>query len=178
MIEISGKQYLTVKEFSEQAKISRQAVYSQLSTRLDKFTIQVDNKTMIEKTALDVFYSSQLEQVSSQVEQVSKQDIDPQKQEKNLSDATNQLIDMLKEEIKKKDLLIERLQDSLDKAYIQIADNTKIISDMAQKAQYITAADKTDKIMQTAAEHDDLTNPEEPEKKKKGIREFLRGLFN
>lgn len=139
MIEISGKQYLTVREFAELAKISKQAVYNQLSTRLEPYSIQVENRTVIEKTALDIFYSSHVEQVSSQVEQgLSQPNSASDLQDK--TDISKELIEMLKEEIKKKDQQIEHLQQRLDHAQ-------DLIADMAQKAQYITAADKTEKIM-------------------------------
>ena len=186
MIERAGKQYLTVKEFSELAGISKQAVYSQLSTRLEQFSIQVDNRTMIEKSAFDVFYSSQLEQVSSQVKssQVNPNSTQNEglQQGQAKDDISKELIEMLKEEIKKKDQQIEKLQNSLDKAYTQIAD-------MAQKAQYITAADKTEKIMQQQSKEEIMESaPDEnhitknydsaENNQERGIIRFLKRLFS
>ena len=135
-----NKELLSIKEFSELAGISKQAVYSQLDSRLKPFLVQVDGKKMLKKEALEKFYSTKFQpsfnQVSSQVEQPNST-TDAEQGQTNLS---IELIEMLKEEIKKKDQQIEKLQQRLDHAQ-------DLIADMAQKAQYITAADKTEKIM-------------------------------
>lgn len=138
------KELLTIKEFAELAGVSKQAIYSQLDKRLKPFLVQVDNKKMLKSQALEQFYSINLQstfnQPSSQVE--SSESVPSADERSNEKDKETilKMLEMLQEEIKKKDKQIERLQDSLDKAYITIGD-------LASKAQYITAADKTAQIM-------------------------------
>ena len=132
-----NKELLSIKEFSELAGISKQAVYSQLDSRLKPFLVQVDGKKMLKNEALEKFYSTKSQSSFNQVEQANSTVSD----EQNQANLSAELIEMLKEEIKKKDQQIEKLQQRLDHAQ-------DLIADMAQKAQYITAADKTEKIMQ------------------------------
>ena len=82
------------------------------------------------------------------------------------ADATQRMLDMLQQEIEKKDKMITDLQEKLDKAYDKIAD-------MADKAQYITAADKTAQLMDKQQKKEDTEivsaaapDPEAPEEKK------------
>lgn len=148
MIEESGKRYLTVREFATRAGVSNQAIYKQVVNQLSTYVIVVDNQKFIDETALSEVYKIEVDnQVDNFDNQVDNQ-IDNEKtslngtdQEQGQNDISRELIEMLKEEIKKKDQQIEKLQASIEKAYMQI-------SEMAQKAQYITAADKTEKIMQ------------------------------
>lgn len=66
-------------------------------------------------------------------------------------DTVNRMLDMLQQEIEKKDKTIQDLQDKLDKAYTQI-------TDLATKAQYITAADKTAQIMDKQQQKETIIN--------------------
>ena len=148
MIEDSGKRYLTVREFATRAGVSNQAIYKQVVNQLSTYVIVVDNQKFIDETALHEVYKIEVDnQVDSFDNQVDNQTDDEitshnsTDQEQGQNDISKELIEMLKEEIKKKDQQIEKLQASIEKAYMQI-------SEMAQKAQYITAADKTEKIMQ------------------------------
>ena len=82
------------------------------------------------------------------------------------ADATQRMLDMLQQEIEKKDKMITDLQEKLDKAYDKIAD-------MADKAQYITAADKTAQLMDKQQKKEDTEivsaaapDPEAPKEKK------------
>lgn len=89
----------------------------------------------------------------------------------------NRMLDMLQQEIEKKDKTIQDLQDKLDKAYTQI-------TDLATKAQYITAADKTAQIMDKQQQKESIVNAaaadkeileqEQPQIKKS----FWKRLFN
>jgi len=67
-------------------------------------------------------------------------------------DTTNRMLDMLQKEIEKKDQEIKDLREKLDKAYDRIAD-------MADKAQYITAADKTALIMDKKQQQEEVEKP-------------------
>jgi predicted nucleic acid-binding Zn-ribbon protein len=66
-------------------------------------------------------------------------------------DTMNRMLDMLQQEIEKKDITIKELQDKLEKAYIEIAD-------LAKQAHYIAAADKTAKIIDKQQE-DKVSKP-------------------
>ena len=171
MIEKSGKIFLTVREFAQKAGVSNQAIYKQTKNQLSIYVSIIDNQKFIDSKALiDVFGIDVDNLVDNQV---VNQKINAEKtaaaadQQQNQSDVSKELLEMLKEEIKKKDQQIEKLQESLDKAYTQI-------SEMAQKAQYITAADKTEKIMMQQANdkgvdpaadsNNDIDVKEEPKK--------------
>lgn len=171
MIEKSGKIFLTVREFAQKAGVSNQAIYKQTKNQLSTYVSIIDNQKFIDSKALiDVFGIDVDNLVDNQVD---NQKINVENaaaaadQQQNQSDVSKELLEMLKEEIKKKDQQIEKLQESLDKAYTQI-------SEMAQKAQYITAADKTEKIMMQQANdkvvdsaadsNNDIDVKEEPKK--------------
>ena len=66
----------------------------------------------------------------------------------NDNEAIKTMLSMLQKEIEKKDQMINDLQNRLDNAYIKIAD-------MADKAQYIAAADKTVLLMDKKQQMDD-----------------------
>lgn len=50
------KEYLTVKEFAEQAKVSTQSVYKRMATSLQPYVVEVDNQKMLQKQALVNLY--------------------------------------------------------------------------------------------------------------------------
>ena len=169
MIEESGKRYLTVREFATRAGVSNQAIYKQVVNQLSTYVIVVDNQKFIDETALSEVYKIEVDnqvgnfdnQVDNQIDN-GKTSLNGTDQEQEQNDISRELIEMLKEEIKKKDQQIEKLQASIEKAYSQIAD-------MAQKAQYITAADKTEKIMQQQPDQKEIiesstTNSQNTEK--------------
>lgn len=173
---------LTIKEFAEAAGVSKQAIYFQLDSRLKPFLVQVENKKMLKKEALEKFYSIKFQSRFNQVDQGYKETAAAAAMQQTDASTAAKMLEMLQVEIEKKDQQIERLQDSLDKAYAEIAD-------LAKKAQYITAADKTVQIMdkqqqqeETAAEEvkaaekenkekienrEKLLQPQEQEKKKR-----------
>ena len=149
MIEKDGKEYLTVAEFAESAGISKQAVYFQLDSRLEPYLIQVENKKMIEKSALERFYSSQVDSSCSSQNSSFSQVDSSQIQVKNpaeKTDLTKEMFDLLKQDLEKKDKQIEKLQNS-------VLELSRQISELAKGSIYITAADKTEKIMQNTSEN-------------------------
>jgi predicted DNA-binding protein YlxM (UPF0122 family) len=91
------KEYLTVNEFAEAAGLSRQAVYKKLNNQLTLFVKVVNNKKMIEKSALELFKE--------------KRNCQPVEQQLN-----NKLIEMLRTELDRKNEQIENLQQALDQA--------------------------------------------------------------
>lgn len=181
MIERSGKHYLTVREFAQKAGISNQAVYKQIKNQLSTYVSIVDNRKMIDAVALFEVYGIEVDnRIDNRVDnhefnnQAAAAAEDP---EKGQADVSKELLEMLKEEIQKKDQQIEKLQEKLDKAYMQI-------SEMAQKAQYITAADKTERIMmqqpkgeilEPAAAESSIDNGDQEEQQPK--KSFWQRLF-
>lgn len=87
------KEYLSIKEFAVAVGISQQAVYKQLNNKLKPYLKVVDNKKMLEKSALSLFVK---EEKSNGVEQ--------------------QLINMLQTELNEKNKQIAELQKLLDQA--------------------------------------------------------------
>lgn len=95
------------------------------------------------------------------------------------SSTIDKALDILEKQLEDKDKTIKDLQDKLAAAYDKIADQSNTIADLAQKAQYITAADKTALIMdkqQKAAEEAEIVEDtvEAKEENKKG---FFSRLF-
>ena len=88
----------------------------------------------------------------------SKENLENSKAEtensKEKQDITEKMLEMLQKEIDKKDQEIKDLRDKLDKAYGTIAD-------MANKAQYITAADKTAQIIDKSQVQDEISQDQE-----------------
>lgn len=50
------KEYLTIKEFAEQAKVSTQSVYKRMATSLQPYVVEVDNQKKLNKQALTDLY--------------------------------------------------------------------------------------------------------------------------
>ena len=85
------KEYLSIKEFAELAGVSQQAIYKQLNNKLKKYLKVVDNKKMLNKSALELF-----------------------KKQENSSTVEQQLINMLQTELNQKNEQIATLQKLLD----------------------------------------------------------------
>lgn len=104
--------YLSIKEFSAAVGISQQAVYKQLNNKLKPYLKIVDNKKMLDKSALELFNK---QQENNQVEQ--------------------QLINILQTELNKKNEQIEKLQQALDQAQkLHIIDKQRIL-ELEQKTE-------------------------------------------
>lgn len=87
------KEYLSIKEFAAAVGVSQQAIYKQLNNKLKPYLKVVENKKMLEKSALELFVK---EEKTNQVEQ--------------------QLINMLQTELNEKNKQIAELQKLLDQA--------------------------------------------------------------
>ena len=88
-----NKDFLTIKEFAEAVGVSQQAVYKQLNNKLKPYLKVVDNKKMLNKSALELF-----------------------KPKEDTTNVEQRLINMLQDELNKKNEQIERLQQLLDHA--------------------------------------------------------------
>ncbi|MBR5583732.1 MAG: hypothetical protein IKW21_04320 [Lachnospiraceae bacterium] len=112
-------EYLSVKEFADAVGISQQAVYKQLNNRLKPYLKVVNNKKMLDLSALELF----------------KKEDKEDNQDQNNNQLLNQLLNQLQKELdekgqqlKEKDKQIERLQQALDQAQkLNAMDKQKIL---------------------------------------------------
>lgn len=143
---------LSVKEFAAAASVSIQTIYKQLyqGGRLEPFAVTVKGKKRIKKEALEEFYDIQLDSDGLADSKPNSLNSKPESKPNSLNskpeskpDSTNMemAIKLLQNQLEIKDKQIEELTKNLHEAYKEIAD-------MAKQAHYITAADKTEKIMQ------------------------------
>ena len=65
-------------------------------------------------------------------------------------------LEILEKQLDEKDSTIKDLQEKLAAAYSQISEQSKTIADLATKAQYITAADKTAQIMDKQQKQEEI----------------------
>lgn len=137
------QEYLSIKDFAAAVGITKQAVYKQLNNKLKPYLKEVDNKKMIEKSALLLFER--------------KSDLNQDEQQLN-NQLNEKLIDMLQKELEEKG---QQLHEK-DK---QIAELQKLL-DQSQK---LNAMDKQ-KILELedkmAAVDQELQEQEEQNKKK------------
>lgn len=95
-----GKKFLSVSEFSKEVGISRQAVYKQVDSGLQKYIKHIDNKIMIDSVAVED-YKGKKTTVNRDNQPVNKDDT---------------LVDFLKKEIEEKNKQIEYLQNLLEQS--------------------------------------------------------------
>lgn len=100
------KDYMTIAEFADAAGVSRQAIYKRLSTDLQPF-VKVDNgKKYLNSKALQLFNSTAVESSDNSV--------------------TDQLISILRDELKEKDHQIELLSEQITKAHTLVDQEQKL----------------------------------------------------
>lgn len=161
---MDDKELLTIKEFSKAVGKTPQAIYQQLNGRLKPFVQIVDNKKMLEKTALwDVFGMNR----ENLVQELSKDDHSIQA---NLEEV---LYEILKEELEAKNEQIAILQAELAeerKHSREQADKIAVFADQAQKLQLAQMKPLITEDEEDLAETDIM-----PEKK--GISSFFKRLF-
>lgn len=92
---MKNNEYLSVKQFSERAGVSSQAVYKQLNNKLKKFKKVENGKTYVNIRGLSYFVSTNSTNVVQPVEQLST----------NVEQPVEQMIELLKEQLKAKDEL-------------------------------------------------------------------------
>lgn len=88
------KEYLSISEFAEAAGVSPQAIYKRLSTDLKEYATELNSRKVLKAEALQLF------------------NIKEEKQPVN--NELQQVVDLLKEQLKAKDEQIQRLQSSLE----------------------------------------------------------------
>ena len=87
---MKSNEYLSVKQFSERAGVSSQAVYKQLNNKLKKFKKVENGKTYVNIRGLSCFVSTNSTNVVQPVEQLSTNVVQP----------VEQMIELLKEQLK------------------------------------------------------------------------------
>ena len=76
-------------------------------------------------------------------------------------------LNILEKQLNEKDNTIKDLQEKLAAAYNQIGEQSKTIADLAAKAQYITAADKTAQLLDKQENNQEETKQDTKEVKEK-----------
>lgn len=150
---MENQDLLSVKDFAKAAGVSRQAVYNQLDLKLKPFVVQVDKRKMIDKKGLLEF--SNRKNLSS-CQSSSQSSFSQVEQEKVDNKTLQKALEILQQEIENKNEQIKDLQQQLAAAYTQIGE-------LAKAASYITAADKTEKII----DHQQKDLGEKPEIRKR-----------
>lgn len=150
---------LSIKEFAAAAGVSKQAIYSQLESRLKPYVVKVDNVKKIKESALEKFYSSQLESsIQSSFNQVEQP-----KEDTAAAAAFDKVLDTLSKQLETKDKQIEELNRRLAEMS-NIVQQQQVLLDQQQK---LTLVEKKDDIKEIAAAAD------QPQKKG-----FFSKLFN
>lgn len=114
--KMKNNEYLSVKQFSERAGVSSQAVYKQLNNKLKKFKKVENGKTYVNIRGLSCFVATNSTNVVQPVEQ-----------------PVEQMIEVLKEQLKAKDEQIRALNEQLKakdetlKNAMRITENTQIL---------------------------------------------------
>ena len=124
---MAKKEYITISEFAERAAVSRQTVYNNLDKTLSKFTVEIDNKKLIEIKGLEVFG----------VKKDVKLDTEVDKQiDNNFTSENNsfkEVIKALTEQLQEKDKQIERLQEELRRAIVSADEKDKYIQEQGRR---------------------------------------------
>ena len=101
------EEYLSIKDFALAAGVSTQSIYKRLSTSLQPYVVEVDNKKMLKKQALKDVYGVENKDELPTVEQESYQHV--------TNRFATEEIKRLLNEIEKKDRRIEMLEADLEK---------------------------------------------------------------
>lgn len=111
------KEYLTVKEFAEQAKVSTQSVYKRMTTSLQPYIVEVDNQKMLQRQALADLYNIEVGNSCKPIQEEVTNDCKPCNEEKEqYEEQIRQLIDKVHElevELIQKDALVKEKESRI-----------------------------------------------------------------
>ena len=192
-------EYLTVKEFAEQAKVSTQSVYKRMATSLQPYIVEVDNQKMLQKQALSDLYDIEVGNGCKPIQDEVTNDCKPCNEEKEqYEEQIRQLMDKVHElevELIHKDALVKEKESRIidlkmqhneyvekDEAHISDLQaqvrNQKNQIDMLheqllleKKSNMILLAQKNDAKVAVVA---DRNEEHEPEPKKSWWRKWFR----
>lgn len=128
---MSADNLLTVAEYADAKRITKQAVYKQLNNRLKEFLVVVDGKKYIDKAALgnsEKADSTEVKQDSTEVEQPFNNQIQP----------------WLQAQIEEKDKTIESLLRQVE----TLTQQNATLTDLLHNSQVLLAAEKQEKQQQ------------------------------
>lgn len=148
---MSADNLLTVAEYADAKRITKQAVYKQLNNRLKEFLVVVDGKKYIDKAALcnsQKTDSTEVKQDSTEVEQPSNNQIQP----------------WLQAQIEEKDKTIESLLRQVE----SLTQQNERLTDLLHNSQVLLAAEKQQQMITAQAESEEQTEEqtEEPQEKR------------
>lgn len=155
------KELFTVKEYSEAAGVTQQAVYKRLNKGLSKFVVEVDGQKFIKREALEELEAKRQEQ-ESQDNQTSRHETDFSLMVETLS----KTIDLLQNQLAVKDDQIRELNARLEQAL----NNTS-------QSHYI-AAQAQKKALDNGEAGEEQEHSDERESPAEKPREAKRGLFS
>ena len=89
-----NKEYLSISEFADKAGVSPQAIYKRLSTDLKEYLTVLNGRKVLNIEALQLF--------------IDKEEKQP------INNELQQVVELLKEQLKAKDEQIQRLQNALE----------------------------------------------------------------
>ena len=186
------KEYLTIKEFSEAAKITQQAIYKSLNTKLKDFVLYKDNKKFINAAALSLYTNiknkdievkqpeNEVEQPENEVEQPENEVEQPERAKNSTYSTENSTystsyvgkvkqpeneVEQPEREIELLNKTIEILKDQLigkDKQIEALNDRLAEITKALNNQQQLNLLDKKDTINQIT----DISNNDEAKEKK------------
>ena len=185
---------LTIKEFAAAAGVSKQTIYNQLNGRLKPFVKVINDTKMLEKSALEEFYSCEDSQLDSQPIQPVDYPVDSQQTlEKSAlkefyscedSQSVNQpvnrqlneeinakLIRILEQQLETKDKQIEELNKRLAETLAKMANIMEQQQILLSQQQKLTLIEKKEEVKEDIKEPAEL---EEPQAQKN----FWSRLFN
>lgn len=110
---MNNTEYLTIAEFAERAKISRQAVYSRLNKGLKDFVKIESGKKFVSIKALSLYSDNEVEQEIKQDFQENQSTLNNLESTK-IIETLNKTIELLQEQLKIKDEQITELHNLLD----------------------------------------------------------------
>ena len=194
--------YLSIKEFSICAGVSKQAIYKQLETRLKPYTKIENGKKFISKTALELFNQSQPSsqpesqpiQPENQLIQPENQPIQPESQPESQpiqpsSQPSSQPENQSNNEIFLE--IIKTIQEELEKKNKQLEEKDKQIENLSERLaealqlvrgqQVLHASEKAERAIETKQEtkiepkqSKSISRPLKPTQKKNIFRRLFR----
>ena len=154
---MSADNLLTVAEYADAKRITKQAVYKQLNNRLKEFLVVVDGKKYIDKAALGNSQktdSTEVKQDSTEVEQPFNNQIQP----------------WLQAQIEEKDKTIESLLRQIE----SLTQQNERLTDLLHNSQVLLAAEKQQQMITAHTESEEQPIEATETQKKRGIFSLFR----
>lgn len=120
---MANKKYLTISEFAKIKGVSNQAVYKQLSTKLSKYVVEVDNKKMLRFQVIADLGLNQVDNNSLNVD--------------NQVDNQDDFFQFLKKQIEEKDKQIAKLQQNAEEKDRYIQEQGARLTDLIEQSNLL-----------------------------------------